>query len=174
MNSRNRLNTGMNSRRLQAGISIVESLVAMVILSTGMLGIAGLYLESMRANRTALSRTTAVQLVNDMADRIRANRGGLTDYTLVAGTPPTSARDCSTNTCTTVQLAAFDKTRWYTAVTTGLPNGPNGATLPLTSIVYTAATGVVPARYVITTQWLEPGTTEMASASVEVTQMGVN
>lgn len=167
-------NISMKVGRLQAGISIVESLVAMVVLSTGMLGIAGLYLESMRANRTALSRTTAVQLINDMADRIRANRGGLTDYSLAAGTPPTSARDCVANTCTTAQLAAYDKTRWYTAVTTGLPNGPTGTTLPLTSIVFTAATATVPARYVITAQWLEPGSTEMASASVEVTQIGAN
>jgi type IV pilus assembly protein PilV len=168
------MNTRMNLRRLQAGVSIIESLVAMVVLSTGMLGIAGLYLESMRANRTALSRTTAVQLVNDMADRIRANRGGLTNYSLVAGAPPGTARDCATLTCKTDDLAAYDKSRWYTAVTTSLPNGPDGTTVPLTSITYTAATGTVPARYVITAQWLEPGSTDMASASVEVTQIGAN
>ena len=162
------------TRRRQAGVSIVEALVALVILSVGMLGIAGLYLESIRANRTALSRTTAVQLVNDMGDRIRANRGGIDQYTLVSGTPPTGGVDCATTNCTAAQLALFDKVRWYQAVVAGLPNGADGTTLPLTSIVYTAPTATVPARYVITAQWLEPGNTDRASASIEVVQLGVN
>ena len=61
-------------RRRQRGVSIVEALVAFVILSVGLLGIAGLYLESVRSNRTALTRTAAVQLANDLADRIRLHR----------------------------------------------------------------------------------------------------
>jgi len=52
----------------------VEVLVALIVLSIGMLGIAALYLEGLRATRDALVRTQAVALTADMADRIRANR----------------------------------------------------------------------------------------------------
>ena len=161
-------------RRRQKGVSIVEALVALVILSVGMLGIAGLYLESIRANRTALSRTTAVQLVNDMADRIRANRGGLGEYTLDPATPPTGGTDCSAGNCTPAQLALFDKVRWHQAVVANLPNGPDGNTPPTTSIVYTAATADTGASYVIMAQWLEAGNVDLLSTAVEVTQLGVN
>ena len=56
------------------GFTLVEVLVALVVMSVGMLGIAALYLEGLRAGRTALYRTTAVNLAADMADRIRANQ----------------------------------------------------------------------------------------------------
>ena len=43
------------------GFTMVETLVALVVLSIGLLGIAALYLDSLRAGRTALNRTTAIQ-----------------------------------------------------------------------------------------------------------------
>jgi len=132
-------------RRLQAGVSIVEALVALLILSFGMLGIAGLYLESLRSNRTALARTTAVGLVNDMADRIRANRGGLSNYALTSGAAATSTKQCDAALCSVQEVAVWDKAVWKAAVTATLPNGPDGTITPLTSITYTAATTTVPA-----------------------------
>ncbi len=61
---------------------MVEALVALVVLSVGMLGIAGLYVSSLRAERTAQLRTQAVTLVNDMIDRIRANAQARVGYDL--------------------------------------------------------------------------------------------
>ena len=61
-------------RARTGGFSIVEALVALVVLSVGMLGIAALYVESLRAGRSAVYHTQAVNLAADMADRIRANR----------------------------------------------------------------------------------------------------
>jgi type IV pilus assembly protein PilV len=173
MNATN-LTTCIRLRRRQKGVSIVEALVAVVILSVGMLGIAGLYLESIRANRSALSRTTSVQLVNDMADRIRANRGGLDEYELDAGSPPSGGEDCAAAACSPAELALFDKVRWHESVVANLPNGPDGNTPPRTSIVYTAATADTPAGYVVMAEWLEAGNTEFLSTTVEVMQLGVN
>lgn len=67
------------------GFTLIEVLVALVVMSVGMLGIAALYLEGLRAGRTALYRTTAVNLAADMADRIRANPNAGLAY---AGTGP--------------------------------------------------------------------------------------
>ncbi len=53
---------------------MVEALVALVVIAVGMLGIAGLYLSSLQASRSAKLRSHAVELASSIADRIRANR----------------------------------------------------------------------------------------------------
>jgi type IV pilus assembly protein PilV len=162
--------------RRQNGVSIVEALVALLVLSIGLLGIAVMYLESVRSNRTALTRTLAVHLVNDMADRIRANRAAKDTYTLVAGTPPTGpAPNCATADCTAAQLATYDMIQWYTAVTTrdaGLPVGPDG-TAPQVQISYLpGATGNDPGRYTIVAKWKDTGSTAFLSTQLEFTVIG--
>ena len=61
---------------MQLGFSLIEAMVALVVVSVGMIGIAGLYGQGLSAGRTALYRTQAVNLAADMADRIRVNRLG--------------------------------------------------------------------------------------------------
>ena len=63
-----------------SGFTLVEALVALVVLSVGLLGIAALYVETLRANRTALHRTEAVNLATDIADRMRSNRNPANAY----------------------------------------------------------------------------------------------
>jgi len=60
------------------GFSLIEVLVALIVLSVGMLSIAELLVQGVRGNRSAHLRTQAVDLVSDMADRIRA-RGSADD-----------------------------------------------------------------------------------------------
>src|SRR5690606_1731695 len=62
------------------GFSLLEAMVALVVLSVGMLGIAALHGQSLAASRTAQLRTQAVNLAGDMADRIRVNRLGAAAY----------------------------------------------------------------------------------------------
>jgi len=160
-------------RAHQRGVSIVEALVALVVLSAGMLGIAAMYLESVRANRTALTRTTAVHLVNDMADRIRANRGGRANYVVERGAaPPAAEVDCAAQDCTPAALAAYDLEQWYQAVLASLPESLDG-TDPEIEVQYVAgATSLDPGRYVVLAAWQEPGGTDFLTAQVEVLQIG--
>jgi len=58
----------------QTGFTLLEVLVAMVVLSVGLLGLAGLMASSMRNSSGAYHRTQAVWLSYDIADRMRANR----------------------------------------------------------------------------------------------------
>jgi type IV pilus assembly protein PilV len=123
-----------------SGFTLVEVLVALIVLSIGMLGIAALYLESLRASRQALVRTQAVTLASDIADRIRANRA------------PANAYDCA-GTCDAgegVGLAITDLNEWRTAVAAQLPGGT-------TSITYAAAGPNAPNIYVVTVSWTEIG-----------------
>ncbi len=60
--------------RAASGFTLVETLVAVLVLSIGLLGIAALQLSSLRSNSTATQRTQATFLAHDIIDRMRANR----------------------------------------------------------------------------------------------------
>jgi type IV pilus assembly protein PilV len=166
----------MNSRNLRAqrGVSIVEALVALLVLSIGMLGIAVMYLESVKANRTALSRTQAIQLVNDMADRIRANRGAREKYALTSASKPAGDKDyCNNNNCTSDELAKYDLLQWVDAVDKTLPHGGDGKTAPEATITYTpGALTSDPGRYTIEASWKDAGSDDFLTTQLEFMQLG--
>jgi type IV pilus assembly protein PilV len=131
----------------QTGFTLVEVLVALVVMSVGMLGIAALYLEGIRAGRTSLYRTAAVNLASDMADRIRANRNAGAAY---AGTGPGADGNCvnGPNDCTPQELADDDWLDWSTQLDNQLPEGAGGEV---------AVAGPAPLTYTITVAWPEIG-----------------
>ncbi|MFK8028748.1 MAG: type IV pilus modification protein PilV [Gammaproteobacteria bacterium] len=118
-----------SSTKQQHGFSLIEVLVTIVILSTGMLGIAALYVESLKSGQSALARTKAINLAADMADRIRVNRAGELSYvTNATDTLAAPASWCGASVgvdavdCTADQMAAYDIWQWKTA----LGNTSNG------------------------------------------------
>jgi type IV pilus assembly protein PilV len=83
-------------KQAQRGLSMIEVLVAIVIISLGLLGMAGLQASGLRTSQSAFYRAQAAQFTNDMAERMRANLGDARNYTLALGsTPPggTTVRD---------------------------------------------------------------------------------
>jgi type IV pilus assembly protein PilV len=141
-----------------AGFSIIEALVALVVLSVGMLGIAALYVESLRAGRSAVYHTQAVNLAADMADRIRANRtNNPVVWNLPAdGNPATN--NCDGVTCTPQQLVQDDQARWLQSIQRQLPGDLANGTPDGTIVVNQ---GVVPTQYTITVTWSEPGAQQL-------------
>jgi type IV pilus assembly protein PilV len=136
-----------------AGISMVESLVALVVISVGMLGIAGLYLASLQGNRTARVETEANYLVADMIDRIRANRNarGAYDVDTYGGAP--GVRGCVGGRCTSAELAEDDLARWIVAVQGALP----GAAAVAPQVQFTDNATPNPDRYTVTIGWRAAG-----------------
>lgn len=65
--------------RNQQGVSLIEILIALVILSVGLLGMAGLQARTLSLNHSAYQRTQAVNMSYDIADRMRANRRAALD-----------------------------------------------------------------------------------------------
>lgn len=55
------------------GFTLVEIVVSLMVISVGLLGLAGLQVNSMKQNMDAYLKSTAAILANDMADRMRAN-----------------------------------------------------------------------------------------------------
>jgi type IV pilus assembly protein PilV len=58
----------------QYGMTLIEILVAVVVLSVGLLGLAGLQLKGMQVNQGSVYRWQAAMLAEDIADRMRADR----------------------------------------------------------------------------------------------------
>jgi type IV pilus assembly protein PilV len=137
----------------QRGITMVEALVALVVLSVGMLGIAGLYVSSLQAGRTALSRTQAVNLVNDMIDRIRANATARNAYANATYAGGPAVQGCvTTNNCAVDKLAQDDLARWILATQGALPGTPTAV------VTFTAAASTGrPDRYQVVVTWQEAG-----------------
>lgn len=141
--------TQMNTktgRRRQRGFSLVEVMIALVIMSVGMLGIAGLYVQSMQAGRTSMFRHHAVTLAGDVADRIRANPRAGNAYIAAAGID----HNCiaSNVVCTPTQMAENDILVWKNEAANTLPGGD-------VTVVFNGA--VTPPTYQITVSWNEPG-----------------
>ena len=74
----------MPSRR-QSGLGLIEVLVALVLLSIGLLGLAGLQASGMRVGLSSIQRSQAAQLAQDMIERLRANVAGAVAYNLALG-----------------------------------------------------------------------------------------
>lgn len=60
----------------QAGLMLIEVLISLVIVAIGLLGLAGLHLRAQQAETEAYQRAQALMLLNDIENRIRANRPG--------------------------------------------------------------------------------------------------
>ena len=108
--------------RTNHGFTLVEVLIALVVITVGMLGVAVLYVEGLQMNRASLYRTTAVALATDMADRIRANQG-LNQGADYAGTGPGQEHDCRLADCTSAELAEDDWADLMDAMANYLPAG---------------------------------------------------
>lgn len=149
------------SRSAARGFSLVEALVALVVMSIGLLGIAALYVESLRSGTSALLRSQAVALASDMADRIRANPTAAASYTKGVDDVGTVTAACtgSTGTCSVAQMAATDIAQWTQQLDDRSDDPPKGRLgLPggRGTIAVSAAT---PRVYTVTVQWTESGQT---------------
>ena len=117
-------------RQKQKGFTLLEVLVAMVVLSVGLLGLAGLMGASMRNNQSSSQRTQAAWLAYDVIDRMRGNRtaaiAAANNYnTTIGGTA-----------CAFIGLACIDLTDWKATLAYALPAGDGAvAVIPATGAV---------------------------------------
>lgn len=128
----------------QRGITMIEVLIAVVVLSIGLLGMAALQTQSVRLNHSAYLRSQATSLAYDMSDRMRVNRNNLGNYAHAMGAAPPAG--------TTV--AATDVSAWLLALDRTLPLGQgsiaiNGDTVTIT-VQWDDSRGTTPPEQFIT------------------------
>lgn len=75
-----RLIQQMKLKSTNKGFSLIEVLVAMLILAVGFMGIAALQFKGLKYNTDALLRSQINLLAYDIADRVRLNRNNAADY----------------------------------------------------------------------------------------------
>ncbi len=104
----------------QAGFTLIEILVTVIVLAIGLLGLAGLQATSLSFNSTAYQRSQATNLAYDITDRMRANivaaRAGGYNIAATALAPAGAA------------LAAVDLRQWRQALMNALPSGTGSIT----------------------------------------------
>ncbi len=106
----------------QKGLALMESLVAIVILALGILGILGIQLRTLTDTQAGARRAQAIRLIEDLGERLQNNPdaiGNLSLYTQASS----STSDCSANACDAASLAAFDAQQWQANVKNVLPGG---------------------------------------------------
>ena len=124
----------LKSLRRQRGVSLIEVLVSIFVVSMGVLALAGLLNDSSRLGKASELRATATLLANDLADRMRANPGafpsaGASSYDLpttsYAPAAPTAPAKLEANCapCTPAEIAAIDLYEWQQRLFYTLPGG---------------------------------------------------
>jgi type IV pilus assembly protein PilV len=110
----------------QSGFTLIEVLIAGLVLSVGVLGVAGLQITALKNLQSSQSYGLAAMLANDMADRMWVNRlNALDDYAHTAA--PESPPDCVGAVCTDADLAKFDINDWQQQIV--------GYTLPDSTVI---------------------------------------
>ncbi len=125
-----------------AGFTLMEIMVAMVIFSVGLLGLAALQGMGLKGNGDAYLRSQAIVLADDISDRMRSNNNAASLAVYAgAASPPAVAASCegAGANCATAAMAAFDVSQWLISVG-GLPGG-------------TASISAAGPPYLITISW---------------------
>lgn len=107
----------------QSGFSLIEVLVAALVLSIGLVGVAALQALSLQNNQSAFMRSQATALAYDLADRARANLASANSNLYNPATAGIKANCKTTVGCSPQDLAQHDLAEWNAAVATALPMG---------------------------------------------------
>lgn len=138
-----------NFKSRQSGLSLIESLVALLVLALGVMGLAGVQTRILAESRTSNARAVAIGLIDDMTNRILLNRDAAIkgSYSSSWGAT-TTTQDCLANNCTAAQLATSDLNLWRARVSDSLPGAdaniftsPNDARQIGIAIAWTANEG---------------------------------
>lgn len=102
----------------QRGTTLIEVLVAIVVLAIGLLGMAMLQVTSVQSNHSAYYRSQVTILASDLADRMRANRTAALGSAYVFTFPTSSGSHSVSGT-----QAQKDKAEWLNTLAMTLPEG---------------------------------------------------
>lgn len=146
--------------RTYSGFTLIEVLVAIVVLSIGLLGVAAVQVNTVKFNQVAQQRSIASQALTSMTDRMRSNLQGVRDGAYVnAGAYSAIAKpvliECSTGTCTPAQIAQRDLHLWFVELENSLSGGKGMISRPTGLAASAAGRG-----FVVSVMWLEKNTTD--------------
>lgn len=134
---------------MQRGFSLIEVLVALTLLSIGLLGLAGLQLASLQNNVNALMRSQATLGADGILERVRANKKHAAEYV----TRFEDGADAYQGDDTDGSLAVADLAAWKSQLADTLPGGEGRI-----DVVGESCSGrIANCRVAVTVQWLDKG-----------------
>lgn len=157
----------MRLRHRARGFTLLESMIAIVVVALGILGVLGVQLRTLSDTQTAVRRAQAIRLIEDLAERVRANPSALAptvlgNYAQGWGTSTAAIPDCTAG-CTAPNLARADVLRWKQTVRSTMPLGDAAV-----FVVADAGTGNVRPQLGVMVSWREnereAATTDEATA----------
>lgn len=115
----------------QRGITLIESLVAIVVAALGILGILGVQMRTLSDTQTTVRRAQAIRLIEDLSERMKVHPNALVNInSYVIGWRATGATTtdqasplCDTGSCSHTDFAAYDLREWKRSVERALPLG---------------------------------------------------
>jgi len=136
------------------GFTLIEVLIALLVLSIGLLGIGKIMMLSARANDSALMRSQATALAWTILDAMRANRQvALTNgYVTALGVVPAAVVCTAPAPCNAVQQAQNDLNLWGASLAAGLPAGVGSVATAVAQDTLTNANNVTAT---VTVQWTD-------------------
>jgi len=112
----------MNLRVNQSGFTLIEMLIAVVVISVGILGVAAMQTLGVRYTQNSYLLSIATQQAQDMAERMRANPAEMFDTSAngyynssISGAFTGTIPNCETADCTSDQRAQKDHAEWTQA-----------------------------------------------------------
>ncbi len=125
------------------GFALIEVLTTILVVSFGLIGLAGMGVVGLRNNHMSYYRSIATQQAYDMSDRMRANITGVqaSNYNNLTGTATDPG--CIATGCSSLLLAQYDQYAWNAANAALLPSGAG------------TVTGTPTTNFAITVSWTE-------------------
>lgn len=98
-------------------------MVTLLIMSVGLFSAGLMSTRSVSMTNHAMLHSQAVQLAQDVIDRVRVNASGLTHYSTMYADSPTATSKCIAVKCSAANLAAADLSDWKQKLANALPQG---------------------------------------------------
>lgn len=149
----------------QQGFTLIEVLVALLIMSVGMLGVAGMQTRGLQSGGLATHRLQVVMKVQEIAERIRINSAAVDSYVTTATAYGTNNKCFNATVCTEAQMVAYDIYLWKQDLLSILPND-SGTTAVIAVDNDTPATTL--ATITITISWKSMAGQQTYSTSFQV------
>lgn len=144
-------------KKLQQGFSLIEVLITMVILAFGLLGMAGMQAKVQSSETDSFQRAQALLLVQDMANRLSANRTQAAAY--LTGSTPLGTGDTQPASCTGLVGVALDQCEWSRQLKGAAEKASSASTANSVGAMVDArgcidlVAGAVPPTYAVTVAW---------------------
>ncbi len=165
------LNRKVSRFHAQRGVSLIESLVALMILALGVLGLAGLQAGTLAQTRHATAQAAAVQMAQDLLERMQVNpavgraasgSSTLSLYEVNWGPLLQQGPDCRSRPCDGAELARHDLSQWKSTWQTVLPGAD----------ARVFRSNADPGQLGVMLAWSDPGTTRFSQPALPVSNGG--